>query len=50
MLDSIFSSVTASDEKAGATRLTGMVSKQASSKEDVLGGIWKGAPDVSGNF
>jgi chemotaxis protein histidine kinase CheA len=50
LLDSIFSSVTASEKKSGATKLSGLVSKEASSKSDDLSGLWNGAPDVSSHF
>ena len=50
LLDSIFSSVKASDSKAGASSLTGLVAKSASSKENDISGLWQSAPDVSSTF
>lgn len=50
ILDQIFSTVTASEEKKGASKLSGMVKKQASQGSDNLSGLWGAPPDVSGLF
>ena len=50
LLDAIFSNVTASDNKKGASKLSGMVKKEASKGGDQLDGIWNSPPDVSKVF
>jgi hypothetical protein len=50
LLDDIFSSVTASEEKKGAKTLSGIVKKEASEGKDPLAGLWRTDPDVSSNF
>lgn len=50
ILDQIFSTVTASEGKKGATRLSGMVKKQASEGSGSLSDLWAAPPDVSGLF
>lgn len=50
LLDDIFSSVTASEEKKGAKTLSGIVKKEASEGKDPLAGLWRSDPDVSSNF
>ena len=49
LLDEIFSSVEASDNKKGASSLSGMVKKEASAKDD-LAKLWGNTPDVSHVF
>lgn len=51
LLDSIFSSVTASSNKKGATKISGLVKKEASEAGvDNLGQLWGTPPDVSDVF
>jgi len=51
LLDQIFGQVTASENKKGASSLSGMVKKEASSNStDDLSGLWRAYPDVSQNF
>jgi hypothetical protein len=51
LLDQIFGEVTASETKKGASKLSGMVKKEASTvNADNLSSIWASAPDVSNMF
>ena len=50
LLDQIFASVQASDNKKGASSLSGIVKKQASESSDELAGLWGPTPDVSHIF
>jgi myosin heavy subunit len=50
LLDQIFGEVTASETKKGASKLSGMVKKQASEQVNDLAGLWASAPDVSNMF
>ena len=50
LLDQIFGEVLASDTKKGATKLSGMVKKEASEQVNDLTGLWASAPDVSNMF
>jgi hypothetical protein len=50
LLDQIFSSVQASDNKKGASSLSGIVKKEASEKSDDLSKLWGSTPDVSHVF
>lgn len=50
LLQSIFTDVTASESKKGASSLSGMVKKEASESKDSLAGIWGAPPDVSRHF
>lgn len=50
LLDQIFGEVTASETKKGASKLSGMVKKQASEQVSDLAGLWASAPDVSNMF
>jgi hypothetical protein len=51
LLDQIFSGVMAPTIKKGASKLSGMVKKEAStSASNDLSGLWAGAPDVSDVF
>jgi hypothetical protein len=50
ILDDIFGLVTASENKKGAAKISGMVKKQASEQIDDLTGIWRTDPDVSKVF
>lgn len=51
LLDQIFSGVMPAPIKKGASKLSGMVKKEASAgANDNLSGLWSSAPDVSGIF
>ena len=50
LLDQIFGEVTASENKKGAAKLSGMVKKQASEQVSDLQGLWATDPDVSNMF
>jgi len=50
LLDQIFGEVTASETKKGASKLSGMVKKEASQQVDSLSSLWKTDPDVSSMF
>jgi colicin import membrane protein len=50
LLDQIFSEVTASETKSGATKLSGIVKKASSGSPDDLSKLWASAPDLSDRF
>jgi chromosome segregation ATPase len=50
ILDQIFSGAVAPNVKKGATKLSGMVKKEASSGSKDLSDIWNSSPDVSNLF
>ncbi len=50
LLDQIFTNVSASDDKKGASKLSGMVKKEASESGVELSQLWGTSPDISAVF